>query len=134
MGLMLLMAGLIIINTMLMTVMERTQELGMQAALGMRRSDIVFLIVSEGLVIGLIGGVVGAVLGSGVGIWLEHTGIDFTAAARSIDLPFQGMVYPDWSLSYAVIGVACGVFAAGAAALYPALRAIKMAPAEALRQ
>ena len=134
MGLMLLMAALIIINTMLMTVMERTQELGMQAALGMRRSDIVFLIVTEGLVIGLIGGVLGAVLGSGVGIWLEHTGIDFTAATRGIDLPFQGMVYPDWSLSYAVIGIACGVFAAGAAALYPALRAIKMAPAEALRQ
>ncbi len=134
MGMMLLMAGLIIINTMLMTVLERTQELGMQAALGMRRSDIVFLIVSEGLVIGLIGGVVGAILGSGIGIWLEHTGIDFTAAARTIDLPFQGMVYPDWSLSYAVIGMALGVFAAGVAALYPALRAVKMAPAEALRQ
>ena len=134
MGLMLLMAGLIIVNTMLMTVMERTQELGMQAALGMRRSDIVFLIVSEGMVIGLLGGVVGALLGSGLGIWLEHTGLDFTAAARGIDLPFQGIVYPDWNLSYAIIGMVLGVFAAGTAALYPALRAIKMAPAEALRQ
>ena len=134
MGLMLLMAGLIIINTMLMTVMERTQELGMQAALGMRRSDIVFLIVTEGLVIGLIGGVIGAVLGSGFGIWLEHSGIDFTAAARGIDMPFQGMVYPDWRPSFAIIGLFCGVVAAGVAALYPALRAIKMAPAEALRQ
>jgi putative ABC transport system permease protein len=133
MGLMLLMAGLIIINTMLMTVMERTQELGMQAALGMRRSDIVALIVTEGVVIGLIGAVVGTVLGSSVGIWLEHTGIDLTAAARTIELPFQGMVYPDWRLSFALIGMACGVFAAAAAALYPALRAVRMAPAEALR-
>jgi putative ABC transport system permease protein len=134
MGLMLLMAGLIIVNTMLMTVMERTQELGMQAALGMRRTDIVYLIVSEGLVIGLLGGVIGAILGSGIGIWLEHSGIDFTAAARGIDLPFQGIVYPDWTLSYAVIGMFLGMLAAGVAALYPALRAIKMAPAEALRQ
>jgi len=106
----------------------------MQAALGMRRSDIVFLIVSEGLVIGFLGGIVGAVLGSAVGIWLEHSGLDFTAAARGIDLPFQGIVYPDWTLSYAVIGMLLGMLAAGLAALYPALRAIKMAPAEALRQ
>jgi putative ABC transport system permease protein len=134
MGLLLLMAGMVIINTMLMTVMERTQELGMQAALGMRRSDIVFLIVTEGLVIGLLGGVAGAILGSGVGIWLEHTGIDFTQAARTIDLPFQGMAYPDWRVSFPLIGLTCGVLAAGVAALYPALRAVKMAPAEALRQ
>jgi putative ABC transport system permease protein len=48
--LLMLMACLIIINTMLMTVMERTQEFGMQAALGMRRSDIVKLILAEGMI------------------------------------------------------------------------------------
>lgn len=133
-ALMLLMAGLIIVNTMLMTVLERTQELGMQAALGMRRSDIVALIVTEGIVIGMLGAVFGAILGSAVGIWLEHTGIDITAAARSVELPFQAIAYPDWRVSYTLMSMAGGVLVAGLAALYPAVRAIKMAPAEALRQ
>ena len=134
MGLMLLMASLIIVNTMLMTVMERTQEFGMQAAMGMRRSDLVKLIVSEGLVIGFIGAVIGAFLGSCVGIWLEATKIDFTAAAKGIDLPFQAIVYPDWRISFALAAMVGGILASGLSALYPALRAIRLAPAEALRQ
>jgi putative ABC transport system permease protein len=132
-GLMLLMAGLIIVNTMLMTVMERTQEFGMQAALGMRRGNIVAMIVAEGIVIGVLGAVAGIVLGSGLGIVLEHTGIDVTAATRGIELPFQGVLYPDWKLSYAITAGLVGVATAAIAALYPAWRAVRLAPAEALR-
>jgi ABC-type lipoprotein release transport system permease subunit len=132
-GLLLLMAGLIIVNTMLMTIMERTQEFGMQAALGMRRRDIVLLIVAEGIAIGVIGAIAGSALGSGVGIWLESTGIDITAATRGIDIPFQGNIYPDWQLSYPLIAAVAGVVTAAVAALYPALRAVRLAPAEALR-
>jgi putative ABC transport system permease protein len=132
-GLMLLMAGLIIVNTMLMTVMERTQEFGMQAALGMRRGNIVAMIVAEGIVIGVLGAVAGIVLGSGLGIVLEHTGIDVTTATRGIELPFQGVLYPDWKLSYAITAGLVGVATAAIAALYPAWRAVRLAPAEALR-
>lgn len=132
-GLLLLMAGLIIVNTMLMTIMERTQEFGMQAALGMRRRDIVVLIVAEGIAIGVIGAVAGSALGSAVGIWLEATGIDITAATRGINIPFQGNIYPDWQLSYALIAGAAGVMTAALAAVYPAWRAIRKTPAEALR-
>jgi len=132
-GLLLLMAGLIIVNTMLMTIMERTQEFGMQAALGMRRRDIMILIVAEGIAIGVIGAIAGSALGSAVGIWLEATGIDITAATRGINIPFQGNIYPDWQLSYALIAAVAGVITAGLAALYPAWRAIRDTPAEALR-
>jgi len=129
----LLMASLVIVNTMLMTVMERTQELGMLAALGMRRNNIVSLIVAEGAVIGLIGAVIGGVLATGVSIWLEHTGIDMTAAARSTTMPFQGIVYPDWKLIYTLAGLFLGTLTAALAALYPAWRASRQKPAEALR-
>ncbi|UCG87151.1 MAG: ABC transporter permease [Gemmatimonadota bacterium] len=132
-GLLLVMAGLIIVNTMLMTVMERTQEFGMQAALGMRRSDIVALILSEGVVIGLLGGLIGAALGTTVAVWVESVGIDVTAAMRSMELPFQGTIYPDWRLLYTVSSTLVGIVTAGMAAVYPAWRAVRLSPAEALR-
>jgi len=130
---MLLMAGLIIINTMLMTVMERTQEFGMLSALGMRGSNILFMVVSEGLAIGLIGATVGGLLGSGISVVVERTGIDLTRAMGRIEFPIEGVLYPDWQLSYTVIGMVLGLVVAGLAALYPAWRAVRMEPAEALR-
>jgi ABC-type lipoprotein release transport system permease subunit len=132
--LLMLMAGLIIINTMLMTVMERTNEFGMEAALGMRRSDIVKMIVWEGLAIGLVGAVLGGLLGTGVSVLLETTGIDFSSAVGDIEIPFQGVVYPDWKLRYTLVSGLVGLLTSGLAALYPAWRAARMTPAEALRE
>jgi putative ABC transport system permease protein len=132
--LLMLMAGLIIINTMLMTVMERTSEFGMEAAMGMRWGDMVKMIVWEGLAIGLIGAVVGGVLGSGVSLLLESTGFDFSSAMGNIEIPFQGMVYPDWKVHFPITSGLAGIVTSGLAALYPAWRAARMAPAEALRQ
>jgi putative ABC transport system permease protein len=133
-GLLFLMASLIIVNTMLMTVMERTREFGMQAALGMRRSDIVTLIVAEGLTIGACGAAVGAALGTAVAVWLEATGINMGAAANAVGgLPFHQVLYPDWRLAFTFYGAAIGLVTAGLAALYPAWRAIRLTPAEALR-
>jgi putative ABC transport system permease protein len=134
MGLLFIMASLIIVNTMLMTVMERTREFGMQAALGMRPSDIVRLIVAEGLAIGVIGTVVGGALGTGLAVWLETTGINIGAAAGAVaGLPFQQVLYPDWKLLFTVYGAVVGLVTAGVATLYPAFRAIRLTPAEALR-
>jgi putative ABC transport system permease protein len=134
MGLLFIMASLIIVNTMLMTVMERTREFGMQAALGMRPSDIVRLIVAEGLAIGVIGTVVGGALGTGLAVWLETTGINIGAAAGAVaGLPFPQVLYPDWKLLFTVYGAVVGLVTAGVATLYPAFRAIRLTPAEALR-
>jgi putative ABC transport system permease protein len=132
-AIMLLMASLIIVNTMLMTVMERTQEFGMESALGMRRSDIVAMVLAEGLVIGLLGGIAGGLLGTGLSVWVESTGLNFTQAVRGIEMPFQGMVYPDWKAIYTFSAIVVGMIAAVAATIYPALRAVRLSPAEALR-
>jgi putative ABC transport system permease protein len=130
---MLLMAGLIIVNTMLMTIMERTREFGMLAAMGMRSGDLVKLIIAEGLVIGLIGAVLGGGFGTGVALWVQHVGIDVTAAARTVEIPFASILYPEWRLEYALSSALLGLLASGLASLYPARRAVKVAPAEALR-
>ncbi|MFO7768530.1 MAG: FtsX-like permease family protein [bacterium] len=127
------MAGLIILNTMLMSVMERTREFGMMAAMGMRRGEIVSLILAEGLVIGTVGAAAGGALGSAFALWLERIGIDVTSAMSSTNLPFQGVVHPDWQLGYLAGGVVLGVITAVAATLYPAWKAVRQQPAESLR-
>ena len=128
------MASLIIVNTMLMTVMECTQEFGVQAAMGMRSGDIVLSIVAEGLVIGLAGAVVGGLLGSGTAVFFEFRGFDFTEAmSANIDFPISNIIYPDWKAIHTVVCVALGALTGGLATLYPARRAVKMKPAEALR-
>ncbi len=131
--LLMLMAGLIIVNTMLMSVMERTAEFGMLGALGMRRREIVALILTEGAVIGLIGALIGVAIGGGVALVLEQTGMDFSAAMGEFQFPMQGIVYPDLTLAHPLIGIAIGVATAVLAALYPAWRAVRMKIAEALR-
>ncbi len=130
-GLMLVMAGLVIVNTMLMTVLERTREIGMQAALGMRPKDLIQLVVTEGLMIGLIGGTIDALVGSASAIYLGKVGIDFSQAARTVDIPFQGVIRPAWEAGSALLNLVAGVFAAGLAA--GAWLAARLRPAEALR-
>ena len=129
-----LMAGLIIVNTMIMTVLERTQEFGMLGAMGMRNRNIFLLIISEGLIIGLIGALIGALAGSGIAIWLENTGLNMSKAMEGIDWPISGVFYPDWKLGHLFAGIATGVVTAVIATLLPARRAIRMKPAEALRE
>lgn len=128
------MAGLIIVNTMLMAVLERTRELGMLAAMGMRRGSMIRLIVTEGLVIGLLGSAVGAVLGTAVALWVGSVGIDFSAAMEGTQFPLYPIIYPDWHWTHVLVATGLGLATGVLAALYPGLRAVKLAPAEALRR
>lgn len=133
MGILLLMAAMVIINTMQMSVFERTRELGMLAAMGMRRGEVMGLILTEGLLLGVVGSLVGGALGTGAALWLQKVGIDVTSAMSSADIPMQGIIYPQWDLSQLLLAVALGVATAVLASLYPARRAVRMQPADALR-
>ncbi|GMQ81766.1 MAG: ABC transporter permease [Rhodothermia bacterium] len=128
----LLMASLIIVNTMMMTVMERTREFGMLAALGLRRWDIARLIILEGLAIGFVGALVGGALGTAVAIWISQIGIDVSAATTNIDVPFKSIMYPNWTLAYSLASALLGMLTAVLASCYPAWRAVRKTPAEAM--
>lgn len=128
-----LMAGLIIINTMLMTVLERTQEFGMLSAMGMRRGSIVALILNEGLVIGIVGALLGGIVGSGLSLWLEQHGFNISAAMEGLDFPMKNIIYSDWKLIHPIIGFFIGIATAVGATLIPARRIVRLRPAEALR-
>ena len=130
--LLLLMASLIIVNTMLMTVMERTREFGMLAALGMRQLDIAQLILLEGLAIGIVGALAGGAVGSAVTIWVQNVGIDITAAMGDTEFPMKGVIYPHWTLPYSLIAAGVGSITAVISSIYPAWRAVRKTPAAAM--
>ena len=125
----LLVASIGIANTMIMSVYERTREIGILKAIGASPGDIRVLFVIESALIGLAGGVAGTILG-----WLLGLGLNrlILAILRWQEAPVRGtfFVVTGWlvllALAFAtVVGLLSG--------LYPAARAARLDPIEALR-
>ncbi|MEC8951724.1 MAG: ABC transporter permease [Acidobacteriota bacterium] len=112
----LVVGGIVIMNIMLMLVTERTREIGLRKALGARRRDITWQILAESITLSFIGGVVGIVLGFGVALVIEQT----TPVPAAVE---------GWS---AVLGVGMTGIVGLIFGLYPALRAARLSPIEAL--
>ena len=117
-----------VVNAMLMSVLERVREIGTMLAVGMKRRQIVTLFIGEGVVLGLIGATIGAVLGylwvsymNSKGISIPAPGAKVPSLLRpSVDLFFVGRV-----ILQATVGAAL-------ASLWPAWRASRLRPVEAL--
>ncbi|KPK68095.1 hypothetical protein AMJ71_07825 [candidate division TA06 bacterium SM1_40] len=125
--------GLTIFNTMLMSVFERTREIGMMRALGLKAGGIICLFLLEALVIASIGGVCGAVVGSGVALCLQSTGIPLGGAMENVSFPIGNVLHPRWSPRQPLYAFIFGLVMAMAAAVYPAHRASRLVPSECLR-
>jgi len=132
-GIIAFIAGLAVVNTMLMAVFERTREIGMMMALGMKGTEIWGLFLLESVVIGLLGGAAGAALGSGLSLLIESRGIHLGGAMRGISMPIGDVIHADFMIRDPLGSFACGVGLVILAALYPAFRASKLEPTEALR-
>jgi putative ABC transport system permease protein len=118
----LLLSGILILNTLLMAISERTREIGVLMAVGWSRWMIIRLIVSEAVLLGIIGGVLGF-------------GAAFPALQLVQFLPATG---PGWIVSvpspvHFITAVVLSSAVAGISALYPAMFATRLVPAEALR-
>lgn len=125
-----------VLNTMLMSVMERTAEIGVLRAMGQRRWQVVVMFMIEAVGISVVGGVLGAILGGLVGyFWLERVGIDLGSAIRGFpsEVPINSVMHGDVKFEHLVRGVLLGLVMALAGSLGPAIRASAIQPVEAMR-
>ena len=113
----LLVAGVGIINTMTVSVMERTKEIGTMKALGAKSTDILFMFMTEAALTGVVGGI----LGAGLGFVLGDVVGGFVGVSSA----------PTFTLALMVIGFA--VVTSVVSGLYPSWSASKLSPVEALR-
>ncbi len=114
----LVVGGIVIMNIMLMVVTERTREIGLRKALGARRTDIMAQMLTESVVLSVFGGVVGTMCGAGI------------ATIISSLTPVPAAIQP-WSVALGIgITAVVGLFFG----LYPAMRAARLDPIEALRR
>jgi putative ABC transport system permease protein len=132
------MGGIGILNLMLMAVFERTREMGVLAAMGLKGRQIMGLFVLEGSFIGLIGAVIGCIFSWLLVMWVGQNGIDFSAYYEDIEsageiYALMGTVlYPAISATTIILYGLAAVVVAALAALFPAWQAARREPAESL--
>ena len=116
-------------NTMMMSMFERTREIGAMLAMGTRRSWILALFVTEGLVTGVLGAVTGVVSGLVIGALLNRSGLELPPPpATDAPLPFRVVFSPGIVLGASILVILTLVIAS----LAPAIRASRLKIVEAL--
>jgi len=114
----LVVGGIVIMNIMLMVVSERTREIGLRKALGARRRDIVWQILTESVTLSVLGGMAGTAIGFILAIIISK----LTPLPASVQF---------WSV---LIGIGITAFVGLFFGLYPAMAAARLDPIEALRR
>lgn len=130
----LIIAGIGILNLLLMAVYERTREIGVLGALGMRPGEISTLFLLEGGLMGLVGLAAGVLLGLALNTWLGQVGLDFAQFSGITDYMalITGRIYPTLGLEKLPSRALTTLIIAILSAFYPAREAARSEPAKAL--
>ncbi len=128
-----------IINTMLMSVYEKTQEIGTLKAMGMEDGDVLKLFMMEGTIIGLAGGLAGVMLGVLVNWYFVSFGYDMTAMMGQENenmmaaYRLMGVLYSTWDIPSIIAAVVMSIATSLGASYFPAKKATRLEPVECLR-
>ena len=123
-----------VMNTMVMSVMERTRELGVMLALGTRGGQLLLTILFEALFLAVLGMVAGSVVGGALVFWLNRTGINLSSISGALEtIPgITDRVYPVLMFDHVWLPSLLLFLCSVTVALYPAWRAARLDPVEAI--
>jgi len=127
-----------VLNTVLMSVLERTREFGLLRALGLSRRNLILLVFCESFLMGLLAIVAGWIVGGGTHLWFSYHGIDFTAMVGEGGNVMMGtvidpIIYTELSWDRVIQLTSIIFIATLGSGIYPAIKAARVTPVEALR-
>ena len=127
-----------VLNTVLMSVLERTREFGLLRALGLSRRNLLALVFCESFLLGLLAIVVGWIVGGGIHFWFSQHGIDLTSMMGEGGNVMMGtfmdpIVYTELSWDRVTQLTTIIFVATLSSGIYPAIKAARVTPVEALR-
>ena len=123
-----------IVNTMLMAVLERTRELGMLAAIGMNRRRIFSMIMLESVFLSTVGGISGMIVSLAAIAATARHGINLVRYSEGMEaFGFTAHLYPSVDVRFFIITAVLIVITGIISSIYPARKALKLNPVEAIR-
>ncbi len=124
-GFSLLVGGIGIMNTMLVSVTERTREIGLRKAVGAKRRDILFQFLAESVFMCSVGGL----LGVGLGIFAGQGMANIAVKVAKVVPEWPAVISVQWMVISIAFSATIGIFFG----VYPAIKAARLSPIEALR-
>ena len=133
-GIILLVVGIGIFNLLLMAVFERTREIGLLGAMGVKPGQITWIFLLEGAMMALVGAASGVALGVLINLLFNQVGMDFSSFASMTQYTalITGKIYPTLGLEKLPTRVLTALIIALIASVYPANQAARHEPAQAL--
>jgi len=123
-----------IVNTMLMAVLERTRELGMLMAVGMNRRKIFIMIMLESIFLSIVGGFAGMVVSEVVIAITGKTGINLMKYSEGMEaIGYSAHLFPTIDAQFFITTTILIVLTGIISSIYPARKALKLNPVEAIR-
>ena len=122
----------VIVNTLLMSVFERTREIGILSAIGMKGRQIIALFLAEATLLALSGITFGSLIGWAISAYFSKVGVYFGDLGMSNDMLLNDRIYTELTLDSAINLIVTAFIITIIASLYPARMASRMEPVEAL--